>query len=193
MKKGFHNNKKKNTAGFTLVELMVSIAVFSIVMLISTGILLIMIDVNAKGQALYTSYSNVAFALDNITRELRTGRNYACTSAQGDGDALFASESTSDCVNGSMVVFDKGWSNERLGYRLSNGRIEQRLGASSWLPITGDEVDVSSFSLTVLNTGAGDSAQPTLDVSITGNLYNGRHDPTAFDISTHIVQHILDR
>ena len=39
--------------GFTLIELMVSLTVFSIVMVVSIGTLLIMIDSNAKAQALY--------------------------------------------------------------------------------------------------------------------------------------------
>jgi len=179
--------------GFTLVELMVSLAVFSIVMLISTGVLLIMLDVNAKGQALYSSYSNLAFALDSMTREIRTGRNYYCTTTTGDGDTYFSNDSVNNCASGSMIVFNKGWSNERLGYRLSNGRLEQRVASSDWFPITGDEIEVTSFALTVSDTGTGNSAQPSVNVAVTGNVYNGLSDPTSFDISTRVVQRILDR
>lgn len=184
---------QQNNKGFTLVELMVSLAVFSIVMLISTGVLLIMIDVNAKGQALYSSYSNLAFALDSMTREIRTGRNYYCTTTTGNGDVPFSSDSIRDCSAGSMIVFNKGWSNERLGYRLSQGRIEQRLGSSEWFPITGDEVEVTSLNISVANTGTSNNEQPAVEVSVVGNLYNGLSDPTSFDISTRVLQRILDR
>ena len=179
--------------GFTLVELMVSLAVFSIVMLISTGVLLIMIDVNAKGQALYSSYSNLAFALDSMTREIRTGRNYYCTTTTAGGDTLFSQDTARNCTNGAMIVFNKGWSNERLGYRLFEGRIEQRLGSSEWFSITGDEVEVTSFTITVANTGTSNDAQPGVEVSVVGNLYNGLSEPTSFDISTRVLQRILDR
>jgi hypothetical protein len=92
-----------------------------------------------------------------------------------------------------MIVFNKGWSNERLGYRLSDGRLEQRVGSSDWFPITGDEVEVTSFALTVSGTGTGNSVQPSVDVTMSGNLYNGLSDPTSFDISTRVVERILDR
>lgn len=192
MKRSIYTTKNKNS-GFTLVELMVSLAVFSIVMLISTGVLLIMIDVNAKGQALYSSYSNLAFALDSMTREIRTGRNYYCTTTSGNGDTSFSNDSARDCSIGSMIVFNKGWSNERLGYRLSEGRIEQRLGSSEWFPITGDEVEVTSLNITVANTGTSNDGQPSVAVSVVGNLFNGLSEPTSFDISTRVLQRILDR
>ena len=41
-----------NKKGFTLIELMVSITIFSIVMLISVGALLSIIDANRKDQSL---------------------------------------------------------------------------------------------------------------------------------------------
>ena len=174
--------------GFTLVELMVSLTVFSIVMLISTGVLLVMIDVNAKGQALYSSYSNLSFALDSMTREIRTGRNYYCgPSWPSDDDA------TQDCVGGSLIVFDRGWDNERIGYRLQDERIEQRIGAGSWFPITASEVVVSAFDLDVEGTNDSDTEQPYVDVRVAGEIYNGLAEPTDFEVSSRVIQRIRYR
>ena len=174
--------------GFTLVELMVSLTVFSVVMLISTGVLLVMIDVNAKGQALYSSYSNLTFALDSMTREIRTGRNYYCgPSWPSDDDA------TQDCVGGSLIVFDRGWDNERIGYRLQDERIEQRIGAGSWFPITAAEVAINALDLDVAGTADSDTEQPYVDVRVAGEIYNGLTEPTDFEISTRVIQRVLDR
>jgi prepilin-type N-terminal cleavage/methylation domain-containing protein len=177
------------SSGFTLVELMVSLTVFSVVMLISTGVLLVMIDVNAKGQALYSSYSNLTFALDSMTREIRTGRNYYCGSNWPVDEVV-----TRDCDGEGLIVFDRGWDGERVGYRLQDGRIEQRIGeAGGWFPITAVEVLVSALDLTVEGTEDSDTEQPYVDVRVAGEIYNGLTEPTDFEISTRVIQRVLDR
>jgi prepilin-type N-terminal cleavage/methylation domain-containing protein len=187
----FLHNRRARTRGFTLVELMVSLSVFSIVMLISTGVLLVMIDVNAKGQALYSSYSNLAFALDSMTREIRTGRNYYCDDAQ---ESFPSPGDTLNCASGEMIVFNRGWSEEQIGYRFEGGRIEQKITSSgTWQPITADEVLIRQFSIAVENTSDSDEKQPTVGVVVDGEIYNGLNAPTSFNIATQVVQRILDR
>jgi prepilin-type N-terminal cleavage/methylation domain-containing protein len=176
--------------GFTLVELMVSLTVFSIVMLISTGVLLVMIDVNAKGQALYSSYSNLSFALDSMTREIRTGRNYYCADDEGDWPE---EDEKKDCEDGILIVFDRGWDGERVGYRLKDDRIEQRIGIGKWFPITAAEVAILKLDLNVASTNDSDEQQPYVDVDVEGEIYNGLADPTDFEISTRVIQRVLDR
>jgi prepilin-type N-terminal cleavage/methylation domain-containing protein len=161
----YHGHMPKNR-GFTLVELMVSLTVFSVVMLISTGVLLVMIDVNAKGQALYSSYSNLTFALDSMTREIRTGRNYYCGSSWPVDD-----DATRDCVGESLIV----------------------IGAGSWFPITAAEVVVNALDLDVEGTEDSDTEQPYVDVRVAGAIYNGLTEPTDFEISTRVIQRVLDR
>ncbi len=97
MKKLFRNNMNKinGSAGFTLIELMVSLTLFSITMLISVGTLLILIDINAKAQAMYSSTTNLAFMLDNMTREIRMGYAYNCSTVSTTG-TVGLSTGTSD-------------------------------------------------------------------------------------------------
>jgi prepilin-type N-terminal cleavage/methylation domain-containing protein len=193
MQRTFSTHKRTvcHTGGFTLVELMVSLTVFSIIMLISTGVLLVMVDVNAKGQALYASYSNLTFALDSMTREIRTGRNYYCNTSE---NAWPSNGSVRDCANGTIIVFDRGFSNEQMGYRLtSTGRIEQRIADGEWFAITAEEVVVNEMVLDVESTSNSDGEQPRVDIRVAGALYNGLAEPTDFEISTRVVQRVLDR
>ncbi len=68
----------KGKKGFTLVEVVVSLAIFAVVSLIAVGALLKIIDANKKAQSLKTSVNNIHALLDTMSRDLRTGTNYYC-------------------------------------------------------------------------------------------------------------------
>ncbi len=71
------NNMKyiSQKKGFTLVEMIVSLAVFMVVAVIAVGALLKITDANRKSQALKTAINNINYALDAMSREMRTGKN----------------------------------------------------------------------------------------------------------------------
>ncbi|MES3030885.1 MAG: type II secretion system protein [Patescibacteria group bacterium] len=69
----------KNTQkGFTLVEMIVSLAIFTIVALVAVGALLKITDANKKSQTLKTAINNLNFALESMSREMRVGEDYNC-------------------------------------------------------------------------------------------------------------------
>ncbi|MBP9701915.1 MAG: type II secretion system protein, partial [Candidatus Pacebacteria bacterium] len=67
------NTHKK---GFTLVEMVVSMGIFSIVMVVAMGAFLKITEVNKRAQNVKNAVNNVNFTLEAISRELRTGKNY---------------------------------------------------------------------------------------------------------------------
>lgn len=84
--------KTRKQSGFTLIEMIVSLGVFSVVVTIAVGALLILIATNRQLQNEQSILTNMAFALDSMTRELRTGSHYYCVS--------------SDARTGTGLVFD---------------------------------------------------------------------------------------
>lgn len=72
--------KTTNTrkSGFTLVEMLVSIAVFMIVMTVAVGSLVSIIDANRKAQAIKNVVNNINFALESISKDMRVGTKYSC-------------------------------------------------------------------------------------------------------------------
>jgi prepilin-type N-terminal cleavage/methylation domain-containing protein len=68
-----------NNRGFTLVEMIVSLAIFSVVAVIAIGALLKVIDANKKAQSIQSSVTNLNFAMESMSRDLRTGTNYYCS------------------------------------------------------------------------------------------------------------------
>lgn len=71
-------SKQKNSSGFTLIEMIVSLGVFSMVVTTAVGAMLVLIATNQRLQAEQSVMTNLAFALDTMTREIRTGYNYYC-------------------------------------------------------------------------------------------------------------------
>ncbi len=67
--------------GFTLVEMIVSIAIFFVVVIVAIGAVLKTLDANKKAQGLKTIITNMNFAFETMTREMRVGTSYNCSSA----------------------------------------------------------------------------------------------------------------
>jgi prepilin-type N-terminal cleavage/methylation domain-containing protein len=74
--------RRKNwCGGFTLVEMIVSLAIFSVVVTVSVGALLVLVGTNQRLQGEQEVMTNLSFALDSMTREIRTGSSYYCFSS----------------------------------------------------------------------------------------------------------------
>lgn len=98
---------KKANHGFTLIELIVSIMVFSIVMLAAVDVMMSVFQAQAKAIAFKDVMDNGRFALELITRELRTGANVTYTATPPPGCPLNGLQFTS---------FNQGSAQERFYY-----------------------------------------------------------------------------
>ena len=70
--------KKRNLHGFTLIEILVSVALFSLVMVVALGALLSMSVSIRKAESINSSVNNLSSAIDAMSRSMRTGTNYSC-------------------------------------------------------------------------------------------------------------------
>lgn len=182
-------------AGFSLVELMVSVSIFVIVMLIAVGTLLVLINANAHAQNMSSIMSNLSFALDSMTRKVRTGDEYYCLASISNGASL--PDGTSDCANGGgVIVFNDGETGERTGYRLVTvddiGVIQKKVENGNWLALTSVEVSITEFVVTVTGTTGGDVEQPQAAFRVEGYAVRGNDQDVDFSIQTRVVQRLLD-
>jgi prepilin-type N-terminal cleavage/methylation domain-containing protein len=193
----------KSQKGFSLIELMVSLTIFSIVMTVAMGTLLILIDANGKAQALSGAMTNVSFAMDSMSRSLRTGKNFKCANSISTTDLTNAT--VGNCTNGSAIVFTPGFeSTWRMAYRRNGTVIEQRIEKGStngtWTPITSDmppaAVTVSELKFSISgsenNQDANDENQPRINLLVKGSVQNGLEAATAFSVQTNVTQRVLD-
>jgi prepilin-type N-terminal cleavage/methylation domain-containing protein len=105
--------RKPTNHGFTLIEMIVSLGIFSMIVTMTVGALLVLISGNQQLQGEQNAMTNLAFAIDSMTREIRTGSNYYCVGQPnynaGGARAIFKDNDTAheslgasiqDCIGG---------------------------------------------------------------------------------------------
>ncbi len=96
------------TKGFTLIEIIVSLAIFSVVAVIAIGALVRVTSANRQAQAIQSGVNNVSFVLDAMSREMRVGTNYKCYSAHTDfsmGNFTGSCSGTESNSNDTVITF----------------------------------------------------------------------------------------
>ncbi|MES2623265.1 MAG: prepilin-type N-terminal cleavage/methylation domain-containing protein [Patescibacteria group bacterium] len=69
----------KNTQkGFTLIEVLVSLGIFTIVVVAACGVILSIISSNKKNQAISSVVNNLNYAIESMIRDISTGYSYQC-------------------------------------------------------------------------------------------------------------------
>ena len=198
--------------GFSLIEIMVSLAVFSIVVLVAAGALLSIIDGSRKTQALKSVVNNLNFALEDMTRNLRVGGHFNCDTAGNPVNPAL----THDC-EGNQVTFDTG---KRLpnsldpanpitvygAYRFvtpdpnssvcPEGCIEATTDylnpAKPFVRITAPEVHLTKVSFRVTGSSNSDTLQPKIVMIVQGYAGVNLRSKTYFNLQTTITQRIFD-
>ena len=181
----------KKSAGFTLIEVLVSVSIFAIVMLVATGAVFSIVEANKKTHSLKSVMTNLNFALESMTRDMRVGSQYSC---DGGGDCAVTSGDTFT-YRANRDINGNGTSNDFVEYTLSDdNRIDRRVfdgvddGTS---PITAEEIYIESMQFYVIGTGVGDGKQPKVVITIKGYAGIGttRSD---FNIQTTVSQRAID-
>jgi prepilin-type N-terminal cleavage/methylation domain-containing protein len=202
-------NRSYADRGFSLIEVLVSLSIFAIVVTISVSVLMVLIDANARAQNTQEIMTNISFALDSMTREMRTGTDYYCgpvASLPVSGDDTLNCESGSDSFSfnegGQSLTENTPNDSRRIGLRLNNGTIERRLGNgdgdastnedSDWLPLTSDDVVVTTLRFVVSGATRHDDFAPTATVYIEGHAGGEDDSEGFFQIQTTVVQQLLD-
>lgn len=187
--------RTRTTRGFSLIEMMVAVALFSIVMLISTGALLALISATRKAQALQSVMNNLNIALDGMVRSIRMGTTYHCgnigTLTQPrnctNGDTLFAFEP----FGGDSADPSDQWI---YWYDASEQRIfKSEDGGANGIAITASEVQIDDMTFYVTGTTPGDTAQPKVVIVVRGTAgADSEKTSTTFNIQATAVQRIID-
>src|SRR3989338_7812955 len=183
--------------GFTLVEMIVAFGIFAVIMVISVGSLLSLIEANHKAQTLKTIVNNLHFAFENMSRNIRTGHNYHC----GSGSVSVSA----DCANdpGIQLAFrDKD--NDYVVYRWNNAAIERSqvdnsvpfaetevLKDANFIPITAPEITLEQLSFYVDGTRTDDGEQPRVLIMAKGSMKGKSKVTSRFDIQTLVSQRAL--
>lgn len=176
--------------GFTLIELMVSLSIFSIIMVISMGAVLSIVEANRKSRSLTLSMNNLNLVVETMARNIKFGTNWVLSSCTGG-------------VNCTEVTFDDRFTLpaqalQKVSYRLSlsGTSMERRItlgpnATADYETITAPEITIQNFSLTPRGVG-NDNKQPLLILTVRGVVGTKVSNQTSFDLQSAVSQRELE-
>lgn len=150
--------------GYTLVELIVAVGLFALIMTLASGAYLLMIGINREVQGTATGINNLSFALEDMTRSIRTGTLYS--------GAIGSTFSFTDASGQSVT------------YNLSNAAIQKSNGGGPWITLTDPSVTVTSLMFYPVGTTLGDGEQPRVTMVVSGTVSSGHGRTEPFTIET---------
>ncbi|MFA6355036.1 MAG: type II secretion system protein [Candidatus Paceibacterota bacterium] len=171
-------NKRQNNKAFTLIELMIATTLFTIIMMMGVGALVVSSNAAKVSQKLRIAVDNVNFAMESMTRELRMGTHYQCETIAVNLNIV----SDDDChlgeASGNIIAFtpqQTPGAPTRVSYQLvsrANGtkslqRCEK--GVTPCPEIVSDDVDINELKFYV--KGADETTtgvQPSVIILIKG-------------------------
>ncbi len=179
----------RTTRGFTLVEMIVSVGLFSVVMLITTAAYLAIVTLDKEARATNELVSNLSFAVDSMARNIRTGTAYSCDGGT-NGTPCSSSFSFTDADGVSRVTYI------RISAGANAGTIGQCTSGvcadSSAVPLTDSRITITSLKFLVRNVGTLDQKQPEAQVTIRGTMPARSGRVVDFTIQTSATQRQLE-
>lgn len=183
--------------GFTLVEIIVSVGIFTVVMLAGIGAIISVNSVSRRTQKIKITMDNLNFALEGMTRELRLGKTYDCTNA--DTVTAPVAQNCGTSPGGTSIGFiDNEGQVIKYRYNSTLKRIQKfdptRLSPTSFVDLTAPDVQIDSLLFFIKGAEVpGDDIQPQILISVSGKA--GTTTPNAlsdFRLQTIVTQRIVD-
>lgn len=196
---------RKNTLpykkGFTLVEMIVSIGLFTVVLFIASSAFLAVLNADRKSRATRTAIDNLNLSLEDMSRRIKTGTTYNCG---GGAD-------TADCPTGGTILAITDQDDQRVIYKRGIGTGAVTAGgcgsalfsglqgclvrdkAGTVLAVTGKDINIQNLRFVVNGTASfpADTAQPYVVVLVDGVTTAGKIT-SAFKLQTTITQRMYD-
>jgi len=190
--KKFLKNLNKNSRGYTLIEMMISIGIFLVVITYGTASILNAYAINKKTQGTRSVLDSLSFAMDDMSRNIRVGSNYRCIISSSDLSNLGTAQ---NCSSGSGIAFeyskgDIADNGDQWVYYISNNKLYKSTnGAASSVQMTPDDVslDGNTSSFSVLGTSVGQ--QPFTQIKLIGTITNN-NQVTPFSLQASVSQRL---
>lgn len=181
-----HYPHHHRSQGFSLIELIVAVGLFSIVMMLIGGAYLIMIGTSRQAQGIASGINNLSFAVETMTRAIRTGVQYSCPAGVAGNSCSSQPTFQFKDSSGCFVAYGLGTGTTcGTGVSTSIGCITKTIQAGCSIApgtsvLTDPSVNVKSLYFTAygLNSlSAGDANQPYVRVIINAEVPVGPISP----------------
>lgn len=204
----------KIPSGFTLVEVMISIGLFTVVMVIGIGAILGVSSTHRKTQAMRTVVDNLSFLMEDMARSMRLGGYFVCIPDPVNDFTLSVwngSQNTNDGTNCKGISFEPYWNyvpsdyTNQVIYMIDEvngvGTIFKKdaentsLSLSETKPVTPAEINIDTVNsgFTVIGSNPNDNPklQPKVVIVLKGKVKVGSTE-SEFNLQTTVSARLLD-
>lgn len=175
------------TRGYSLLELIVSLGLFSLVMLVVMGVYVTLLSVDREARASNQLSASLTFAVESMARSIRTGTQYACN----------GSTSVPNCPSGGGSITFLNTENQTVTYLLrTDGSLGQCIGgsctSSSAVALTDRRITINDLRFYVRGVGATDALQPYVTFALSGTMITDEGETTTFSVQTSATQRYIE-
>lgn len=205
------NKKLTMKKGFTLVEMIVAIGLFTITLFISSSAFLVVLDADRKSRATRIAMDNLNLSLEDVSRRIKTGNTYNCGGTGGTADCTTTAPEGDKLAftnqDGERIIYKRGVGASPVtagnglsgcgspSYTSSQGCIVRDKSGTA-LRVTGSEIDITDLHFVVRGStvwvpgGGGDVSQPYVAILVGGTTLG--KITTGFKMQTMVTQRAYD-
>jgi len=178
--------KKEKKNGFTLLEMIVSISLFTIVTTIAFSALFSIIDANDKAKTIKLVVNNLSMSMESMIRELRMGTKYKCKTDSGS-----CAEIEFKTQEGCISVYEYSASETTI-YRTRKYKDKGKCVDGTRVRMVGDDINIEELKFYIAGVGIERSTpnvQPRILLIMRGSISKQHKKITTdFRIQTTISQ-----
>lgn len=163
-----------NKNGFTLIELIVAVFIFSILIFMAGGSFVGALAVQKRALNIKKAEENSRFILELMAREIRVANSITTGDTGCPGVSSFSFRHP---VNGTIEYF------------LSGSQVHRRVNGVDTV-ISNPDVEISRLSFCVSGNASGDDRQPRVTIILGLKAVNAA-EADAFDLQTTVSQRVL--
>ncbi len=186
---------KKNSRGFSLMEVMVAVSIFIIVAMVAGSSFVGLVSAYKTTSVSHQNMDNLNISIESMVRSIKKGTNYHCGPDPDLSAPLDCALSPSDFLtflssSGDPVTYSLGKSS--YSQCPSPSQVCKKIGDGEYLALTDPSiVSINHLLFFVLGTSLVDSQQPRVVIVIDGTAGRGK-DQTTFSLQTMVSQRNLD-
>jgi prepilin-type N-terminal cleavage/methylation domain-containing protein len=189
--------RTRTSRGFSLIEIVVSVGLFAIVMLIATSAYYTLISLDRRARATNQVVNNLWFAVDAMTRGIRTGTEFKCINGGPDANGNSTSGNCTQFYYKDTLL--PAGANYVTYFRKADGTIGRCESSSSCLldasasSITDPGITITNLTFVVRGAGSSNDIQPQVIFTIQGTMpANSAGEKTSFTIQETATQRRID-
>lgn len=166
--------------GFTLIEMIVTIAVFTVVMTVTAATYLNISDIQRKANAIRAINDNVSFAMEVMSREISQSKDF---NLKNPGCSYSI----------PCDYFDfRNRNDNQITYSLENNSIKRTSPGDPDLYLTSSDVVIDNMEFRIKGQGLGDGLQPMVTIIINATAGEKLKIRASFNLQTTITQRISE-